>query len=1640
MSIISDWLKDSFNDVSRYVAKQIAPSLGIDPTKIDTEMPTPSTALAEWAKPGLEKVTSIPGVAPFLKGVYTVYEEAYRRPITTAMLLAGNIDKYSDESQGTFRSIKDIKDAYYDTKNIPEENIKGIGLTQAFAEVTGQPIRAYVKSQEEILNPEQYDELNKNVQKYIPWAAPQFDITDPKARKEIFEETWSGSLFTGGLSLIQVWAEGAGTAKLVRLLGESAGVTQTARGAKEALKVQGSEAINWIDNGAQGTAPNGLSIHYKQAVDEVSPTVIRETNPLVTELPPEMQARASVLLSEAKTAKEVDLIVRSHWNDSEAFDELWKIKAPAADALDDFGIFQWQNGPLAPISDINRASKINAVVASIAKNNPQLAKIVESWAIDLGQGIGFMDWAPSKFVTIEKARKFRKDIQFSKRYGNVLQANRLDGQVSVTTIQDNIYTRAIHVVQNLFNEAPRYYINYSDPRGIADAAIEIISEVNRVKYLRGNPRLQEYTAAYGAATTDIQRKLILEAIEKDVITNIGAQYNLSAEIAEQLYNQFKANRSAAQGTIGKQGSMELPDTSVLLPDPWVRSQLADTHILLDFKLFDRAVKEYVKKKKTSIRNTLFATGEFFDYMNSIFSHAVLIRPGYIPKNAIVEPMMRMVAIGDAAAVANDLLPATRNFLINNVNRGRLTADVLLDAVKGRSSKRLQQRIAAAESDKRLNVNELKKLQKEVKDIDVKISQLEVKQATFGPDDLDEFNINKLKDQRQDIVDKAVLINQNVDNLNANIQTFYDELSAQSEFRSKLQQKESLIEKDETFTVKVNGKTEKITVPGGLATKAKGGLAMRSEIDPSAATWAAANQSYGMARYNAIAKQTEFTKVRPGSEDYWPSMAKELNVNAKNDELVKMWANGVDRKDALAWLNGSKDIVVNGEKIGKESGKNYKKLILEANPEYKLHSFETQFVNDVYDRYDILIPDLDIRPQFTARNVSPKELEARYSLREDLPVIEGNKSIYAVTRFQKYQASLSNLSRLGYQAITAPERILFRNTFFTRKWKESIQRQIEQAEAFGVEVTSQLVNDRFRFIANAEAIRAVEQTFYTVRRLNNLNYALRFFAGFPTAILNSYKFWAKSIAKNPYNAVLQYKFQNLPYESPKIFDIIPGDTYDAGIVVDQDGNKVGKDKPRAEGEQRFLILGKPAWSSKEGLEPYTKKIDVDQWNFLLGAPSASWLFQIGISNLVGNKPEWEKYFKEYLGESVYNKILYGGRPTKGKDVFERVSNVFTPGWFDASVPLLKQAYNAAFNEAFKDEQAFAQKYWMIHSTAMINWANQGYPKGQEPSEKELRKQVYWEMVQDLGEKFFSPLGISSQPTSQIARDTRQTFVKRFESGEMPLPEGKTPFQAATELMNEIYGIDINRYFVSSYKKSSTMEASQEAYDVFRKHKPLVDKVADIDPMLIGIITNPDTPGEYSPAVGSWMQSAFASNNPLSGGKKTAEEAEKEFQIRAGWTEYIKLKDKYDSLLAQSGAKSYSKNPALKSKLEEEKKILAGKYPSWFDAYGSGVNVSSDKAIKVIVAALMDPAYINYRKDSRKWQAITTWFFEREQVVKSLNANRGNKGITKKIKSDWEDRQQEIINSDTKFAELHAQYLDNDTLNTGLDTFIESLGIK
>ena len=98
--------------------------------------------------------------------------------------------------------------------------------------------------------------------------------------------------------------------------------------------------------------------------------------------------------------------------------------------------------------------------------------------------------------------------------------------------------------------------------------------------------------------------------------------------------------------MARDNAMELPDTSVMIADPWVRSQLADTHILLDFKLFDRALREYVRKNKDAIyhfdfygiknEDEAFDMGveEYFESDNFCFLEWATLIPSYLPSERL----------------------------------------------------------------------------------------------------------------------------------------------------------------------------------------------------------------------------------------------------------------------------------------------------------------------------------------------------------------------------------------------------------------------------------------------------------------------------------------------------------------------------------------------------------------------------------------------------------------------------------------------------------------------------------------------------------------------------------------------------------------------------------------------------------------------------------------------------------------------------------------------------------------------------------------------------------------------------------------------------------------------------------------------
>lgn len=1672
MSVITDWLKNTVLPAADRASAGISNALinaGIQ-NKPTQDVQTLSKGSFTREAPNFQKeatataaatiaAQSIPKAINFVtenssvaKGIINtagyVYEQGIRRPFTTAEIVAPWAVGLPFKGQG-FKNVDDIRNAWDSTKTNYEEGIKGVGLTQAFADITAEPFRPLVGQ-------------NESVAKYFPWLSPDFDLTDPKQRTAAFEDSWSGALFTGGLSLAQVFAEsaiGASVAKTVRLstgLEQSALLNLSHQDMKLNLVNQMDDSVKWVDEGMVTKAPNGLAPILRDYVTETNPIKIQES-PFIQNLPPEIQFRASYLIAESSDAETISLIMRSHWGDGAAFNKLWDKKASAADSINEHDLFDFdpnplgvedrmfQHGPMAVFKDQKKAQRINAVIEDIAKSNEELAAVTQSWAIDLGgSGVGTTNWAPTRFASIEEARNAFAQMRYDRRYGKEQKVD-LDNtknqdrafNIVGKTIQSNTFMRPIHVVQNLFNEKPRGLIDYSDPRGASDAAIEILAEMNRIKEFR-NPQYAgfkgELTTLYAKAANDTQRNAALQMIEQKIAIEIGTKNNVSEALTLEILDNLRRKRDEVKSHVTINGHIPLEDGSIMLPDPMLRSQMASNYTLLDFKLFDRALQDYktlgLSNTKQGKRFFKDNTTAIADHVNSIFSHAVLIRPGYIPKNSIVEPAMRVLAVGDAIRMTEDVLPSTKRFIENNVNRGLVTKDVVLDSLKGKTSKRFRNKVATFDSDITHNADKLKLVEIKIKNINNEIKDLDVKKMTGKP--FDERVVNSLNAQKQDLTDELNLRKNTILNLKKSIDETLLEWQKQIDYRAKLKVKKTAVSTNAEFTL---ASGEKISVPQGRSIYAKGGQAAASEIDPTVANWLAAGQSFATSRINSMRQQIQQAPIRPGDADYWTSYAKDVNIHAKNDELVKMWASGISKQEASTWLNGMTDVKLATETIGREAGKNYRDQLIEKNPNFQLLEFEKQIVNETWTKYDILVPDADLRQQALIRDIGATELEARYSNNPNLPVIDGNKSLYPLGIVDRTATWYNNLAKIGYQGITAPERILFKNPFFDKAWNESIRRQIYQAEQLGVEVTSQLVNDRYRFIANAEATKKVESVFYSVRRNNNLNYGLRFLAGFPTAILNSYKFWGKNILKNPYNAVLQYKFQGIPYDLQNL------PVYEFGGVVDQDGNPVTRNQPQKDGEERFLLLGIPPWADPKNLTPFVKKINLKQWDFLLGNISSSFIVQVSLSTLVSSQPNWAKALKDILGTGIYNQLLYNGRPVQGDSLSSMIGNVFTPGYVDKLAIVAKQGLSELPDIPFissilnvsKDEPAFAERMNLLYNVAMTNWVANGSPKGQQPKQSDIKWQTYKSLLNDAFEKWAYPIAPTNQPVSQFFKDQRQIAVDKYKNGSKPLPQNKTPFQAATDDMASIFGSDVNRFLGSSSSKATSMEQSLEAYNNLKNNKDLAEKIVAIDPQLLDIMVNPDTPGLYDPAVSSWMQHSKVGDVSLAGGKKSFSEMQDEFERNTGFNEYAKLKDKYAVL---TNGRRIDKFPKLQAQFNVEKEQLMGEYKAFGKQMQSGYVDRTNNALTVIAASITDPNFMTSKSDSRKWQTIYVWMNERENAFEALQNARSTYQKSS-IKEQWANKQQDLINTDTSFAEFHSKYLDNDKLQYGISHYLNLL---
>ena len=238
---------------------------------------------------------------------------------------------------------------------------------------------------------------------------------------------------------------------------------------------------------------------------------------------------------------------------------------------------------------------------------------------------------------------------------------------------NNIYSLSLGGVVKLahtYNDIkPTHYIDVNDDQGYKQLNASLMD----VKSLTPQAR-DMYVSQYLNATA-AERPMMLQTIEQKIARNIVDRYNLrtgeniSHEVADGLYREVAAKRGAAQGAMRNEqfgtaqvDNPDLPGTTIrvdeITPDggktvvtPLLRSQMANGHAMMDFKLFEKAVNANASTWNKALLQT--GTGwtkavGLADYVGTLWKFSQLFRLGYGPRALSDDALGQLARFGPMA--------------------------------------------------------------------------------------------------------------------------------------------------------------------------------------------------------------------------------------------------------------------------------------------------------------------------------------------------------------------------------------------------------------------------------------------------------------------------------------------------------------------------------------------------------------------------------------------------------------------------------------------------------------------------------------------------------------------------------------------------------------------------------------------------------------------------------------------------------------------------------------------------------------------------------------------------------------------------------------------------------------------------------
>lgn len=400
----------------------------------------------------------------------------------------------------------------------------------------------------------------------------------------------------------------------------------------------------------------------------------------------------------------------------------------AIESVSKGGIINFQyKGNLIPLSKrfTNNLDMVKAEAEALRKEN--------AWLDSALQLDGAMkDRTVSRWAYIEK---IRNDFAKEGATRNLAGTANFVPETKIGSAYQWVYQRSplsafIRGVDRITNDAPNGVINYNEPVVANTRLAASLREAEKVKASVPDNNVRIFDK-WTNARTESEKNLIIEEYVATGMKMLAKKHGIAPMIIDDAIDSYITNHrllqtEARRANSLKQGYMNDPqDPNTLYSDPQLITQLANGSMLPDFKLMDKALKEFAERNGQTASIPMRAKDSariLADEVNSLWRSFTLLRSGY-PINVVKDAHIR--AWGDTVLfdvwknLGEDAINATLNTAntVTRINRWAL----------GKVDKNKNMQYLRTEIDSRVNIldvlgRELKKAGYDVNNPPKKINQ------------------------------------------------------------------------------------------------------------------------------------------------------------------------------------------------------------------------------------------------------------------------------------------------------------------------------------------------------------------------------------------------------------------------------------------------------------------------------------------------------------------------------------------------------------------------------------------------------------------------------------------------------------------------------------------------------------------------------------------------------------------------------------------------------------------------------------------------------------------------------------------------------------------------------------------------------